>query len=165
MKLRQVVLASSALFVLAACGGVKRAGRAVGRVFGIGVNTDAWVAVVNPNGAETLRGTIILGKGDAVGTARATIEVAGGTGGSNHPWHVHKGKCGDNGEIVGSPSSYDVLIVDEAGSIKHVDDLDFAVPPNGDFYVNLHKSPTQMALIVACGQLVPRTAPDTSTRK
>ena len=147
---------------LSGCGGVKRAGRAVGRVFGMGGKTDAWVAVVSPQGAQTLRGTVIWGPGATVAASRATVSLSGGIPLSQHPWHIHKGKCGDNGEIVGPPNEYQVLIVDTDGSVKLVNDLSFPVTPSGDFYVNVHESAANMGNIIGCGPMIPRTNPDTA---
>ena len=80
---------------------------------------------------------------------------------SKHPWHIHKGKCGDNGEVLGPSTAYPILIVDTDGSVKLVADLPLAVSPSGDFYVNVHESETAMSTIVGCGNMIPRTHPDT----
>jgi hypothetical protein len=160
-KLRICFAIGLAAVALGACGGVKRAGRAVGRVFGVNTKTDAWVASVHPEGAQTLRGNVIWGPG-ASGGSRATVNLSGGEPLRQHPWHLHKGRCGDNGEIVGPASAYPILIVDTDGSVKLVADLPFTVTPTGDFYVNVHASETAMSTILACGNMIPRTNPDTT---
>lgn len=87
------------------------------------------------------------------GTTRATVNLMGSTSGARHPWHIHEGKCGSGGPIVGSPSAYPLLMVGADGRAASNATVTVALNEGRDYYVNIHLSPENMATIVACGNL------------
>lgn len=87
------------------------------------------------------------------GSSSATISLMGAMSGARHPWHVHEGKCGTGGPIVGNPSAYAPLVVGSDGRATASADLTVALDEAYDYHVNVHESSANMANIIACGNL------------
>jgi hypothetical protein len=103
-------------------------------------------------GATQVRGTALWAR-DGDSASRVTVTISNATPGGLHPWHVHRGRCGDNGPIVGDASAYKPLAVDSKGSASASARLTIAMPENGDYYVNVHALATNMGTIISCGNL------------
>ena len=112
-----------------------------------------WTATLTPTGAVKIAGVATVAPGTTAGTSVAMISITGGTPGATYPWHVHTGKCGSNGGVVGTGSAYKPLVASADGTAKQTAMLSVAAPTTGDFHVNVHASPTNMATIVSCGNL------------
>lgn len=82
-----------------------------------------------------------------------TARLSGGSGGGEHPWHVHRGTCGSNGPIVGAASDYPVLRPDAQGDATAEAHINVALDPGGSYYVNIHQAPDDLGTIVGCGPL------------
>ena len=105
-------------------------------------------------GAVQVRGTAVWSRdGDA--TSLATVSISNATPGGSHPWHIHRGRCGDNGPIVGDASGYKPLAVDDKGNASATARLTMPLPESGSFYVNVHALATNMGTIISCGNLAP----------
>ena len=96
------------------------------------------------------------------GTARATsinaqmtanVSLTGATPGAVHPWHVHEGKCGSGGAIVGDPSAYTPLTVGSDGTAQGNATVGTTLHEARDYHVNVHASTGDMGTIIACGNL------------
>jgi len=83
----------------------------------------------------------------------AKVNIAGATPKSTHPWHVHKGTCGNDQGVVGGGSSYTPIKVGDDGKGSSSAKVSAPLDPNGSYMVNIHASPTDMKTIVACGPL------------
>jgi len=83
----------------------------------------------------------------------AKVNIAGATPKSTHPWHVHRGTCGNDQGVVGSGSSYTPIKVGDDGKGTSTAKVSAALDPNGSYMINIHASPTDMKTIVACGPL------------
>jgi len=112
-----------------------------------------WTATIAPQSGTNLSGSATVASGATGEQTRATVTLTGGEAGAVHPWHIHSGRCGDNGPIVGPAAEYTPLTVGADGSATVTDDLPFATPTSGSYYVNVHRSATEMGTIVACGNL------------
>jgi hypothetical protein len=105
-------------------------------------------------GVMQVRGTAIWARdGDA--TSVVTVNISNATSGGQHPWHVHRGRCGDNGPVVGDASAYKPLAVDEKGNASATARLNLPLPQDGNYYVNVHALATNMSTIISCGNLAP----------
>jgi hypothetical protein len=121
-----------------------------------------WKTVLKPGAGSSITGEAEVEGKDKDKKAEAEISIKGGTPGSELPWHVHQGKCGDNGSIVGAATAYPVLKVKENGEAKAEAKLDVEAPTSGEYYVNVHKSASDLKTIVACGDLVMEAGKDKS---
>ena len=83
----------------------------------------------------------------------AKVNIAGATPKSTHPWHVHKGTCGNDQGVVGGGSSYTPIKVGDDGKGTSSAKVSAPLDPNDTYMVNIHASPTDMKTIVACGPL------------
>ncbi len=113
-------------------------------------------ALVTPSelaGAMQVRGVADWAR-DGSGS-KITIAISNATEGGSHPWHVHQGRCGDNGPIVGSASDYKPLSVSGGGQARENASLSMSLPMSGNFYVNVHAQAANMSTIIACGNLAP----------
>lgn len=113
-----------------------------------------WKAVVKPNAGSGITGEAGVEGTDREKKAKADISIKGATPGAELPWHIHGGKCGDSGPVIGQGSAYPVLKVKEDGTAKAEAKLDIQPPTSGMYYVNVHKSAADMKTIVACGDFV-----------
>jgi hypothetical protein len=84
----------------------------------------------------------------------ATIVLAGLPPGGPYPWHVHDGTCDTGGPIVGDAAAYPPLMVGADGRAEASARL-LGIKPNEakKYHVNVHRSPTDLATIIACGEL------------
>lgn len=87
---------------------------------------------------------------------RVDIDVRGAASNSMLPWHLHEGACGSGGAIVGDPAAYPPLAVDLDGTASSEADLAMALTPGADYHLNVHKSPSELETIVACGEVEAR---------
>lgn len=90
----------------------------------------------------------------AEGMTDVSIRVAGHDPSGPHPWHVHDGKCGSGGKIVGNMSAYTPLTFGNDRMAQGSAKLDVRLDESKDYHVNVHRSSSDMATIVACGNLV-----------
>lgn len=138
-----------ALVVLAACS--SRGANDTDDVDPVSDRVGDWSASIAPVGNYTVRGTA---KAQSVGVGTGvTISINSATANAHHPWHVHRGVCGDNGPIVGAASNYPALHVGADGSASANATIGMALNEQDSYYVNVHLSPTQLGTIVACGKL------------
>ena len=83
----------------------------------------------------------------------ATITVTGLAAGGTYPWHIHSGHCPNTGGIIGDPSAYPPLTVGGDGIARGSAHLNVGLQESKDYAVNVHASPSNLATIVACGDL------------
>ena len=89
------------------------------------------------------------------GTTTVEIQLEGAPTDVAQPAHIHEGDCGSGGDIV-----YPLENVENGMSTSTVEaSLDELV--SGDFYVNVHMSPEDIATTVACGETEMAQMPDT----
>jgi hypothetical protein len=110
-----------------------------------------WESSIAPVGTFAVRGTA---KAQSVGVGTGvTISITGATANAHHPWHVHRGVCGDNGPIVGNANDYPALHASAAGNATANASIGVALNEQDSYYVNVHNSPTDLGTIVGCGKL------------
>lgn len=112
-------------------------------------------ATLTPQKGGTIAGTATVEPGTGAGTTVATVSITGAKPGAVYPWHVHIGKCGmtPGGKVWGDASAYKPLTAGSDGTAKGTATISLAVPMSGDYYVNIHASPSDMGTIVSCGNL------------
>jgi hypothetical protein len=86
---------------------------------------------------------------------RAHASLTNAVPGGEHPWHVHRGRCGADQGIFGAADAYKPLKVDDEGRAVSDAELSVPTPKTGEFFVNVHASTQNMRAIVACGNLAP----------
>lgn len=110
-------------------------------------------------GASSALLTGPLGSRSATGTATVegrTVRVAwsGDQPGSTRPWYVHRGACGRDEGMVGSPGAYRPIVADARGTGTGTATLPEPLAASGAYYVAVHSgvagSPSD---VVACGAL------------
>ena len=85
--------------------------------------------------------------------SKVTVHIMGAMSGATHPWHVHRGSCGNDRGIVGGASEYAPLQVGADGTAHRENDIPVALNEDDSYFVNVHKSPTELNVIVSCGAL------------
>ena len=107
-------------------------------------------------GAVQVQGTGWMAASDHDSThTEAHVDIANAAPGGQHPWHVHRGRCGNDLGIVGDPKAYPILDVGSDGKAAGIARLDLPAPKSGDYFVNVHASANNMGTIIACGNLAP----------
>jgi hypothetical protein len=86
---------------------------------------------------------------------QAQVTLSNAVPGGQHPWHVHRGRCGQDQGIFGPADSYKPLKVGGDGRASSKAELAIATPKTGEYFVNVHASTQNMRTIVACGNLAP----------
>jgi hypothetical protein len=104
-------------------------------------------------GALDVHGTAWMAP--ATGHTTAGVSISNAAPGGTHPWHIHEGRCGGNGPILGPADAYPPLNVANDGTASAQANLDIPLPESGDYYVNVHASSDNMGTIIACGNLAP----------
>ena len=89
----------------------------------------------------------------ANGQTTVDFKLDKGTPGQTHPWHVHEGKCGSGGPIVGNASDYPPITIGAGGHGEANAKLAARLDEAKDYYVNVHASAAEMSTIIACGDL------------
>ena len=121
-----------------------------------------WTATLSPTpsamtdttaGGGRVSGSVTVTPGMGGNSTNAEITVSGLAAGNTYPWHVHSGSCSTGGPIVGPPDAYTPLSVSMGGSADAKATIPVATPASGQFHVNVHKSQTEMNVIIACGDL------------
>jgi hypothetical protein len=111
-----------------------------------------WSARLTGQGA----GAAMIGelKGAVIGgNSEFTLTVSGAPVDATLPWHVHEGTCGSGGPIVGDASAYSPLVVGADGRATQTARVTVSLNEAKKYHVNVHASPTDLATIVACGNL------------
>lgn len=101
-------------------------------------------------GASNVQTVVVEG---FAGTTAAAVSIAGATAGSRHPWHVHSGTCATGGPIMGDAAAYPVLAVGAGGEASASASLAIGLDDDATYHVNVHRSPSDLGTIVACGDL------------
>jgi hypothetical protein len=86
---------------------------------------------------------------------QAHVDISNAAPGGRHPWHVHRGRCGNDLGILGPAAAYQPLDVGSDGRAASTASLDIPAPTSGEYFINVHASQNNMATIVACGNLAP----------
>lgn len=142
---------------LAACGG----GRAVEMDPQQQMMGNRWNATLaTPRGMEgvaSVKGIGWMGSADDDDSSRteAHVSISNAVPGGRHPWHVHRGRCGNDQGIFGPAEDYEPLEVGGNGQAQSTAELDVPTPLTGQYFINVHASPNNMGTIVACGNLAP----------
>ena len=113
---------------------------------------EQWDAEITGQGP----GAAIMGSAIArviAGTTTTSVNIRGATPGARIPWHIHRGNCGSGGPIFGEPTAYPVIVVGADGTGTASAQVQLQLNEAERYYVNLHESPSNLATIVACGQL------------
>jgi hypothetical protein len=156
MRTLALVLAASVLASSAGCVRVHRDP----------VTGNADVDVENPLKSGEDWNANITGRGQwtaASGTSAARVEgdntlvtlvLTGLPQGGPYPWHVHEGTCETGGPIIGDPAVYPPLTVGADGRAEaNARLLNLKLNEAKKYHVNVHRSPTDLPTIIACGEL------------
>jgi hypothetical protein len=114
---------------------------------------------------ENWKGTL-AGRADWTGTSGtatarvegdntlSTIVLTGLPAGGPYPWHVHDGTCETGGPVVGEATAYPPLMVGADGRAEaSARLLGLKLNEAKKYHVNVHRSPTDLPTIIACGDL------------
>ena len=160
MRYTRFVLAAAAVSALTAC-----AQRQVEVETGDVVMDSRWIATLAPvtvardsaaiTGATTvsLGGRASMMPGSTSTETRAMLSLFGAEPGSTHAWHIHLGSCGNDRGIIGAPELYAPVVVAADGRGDITVTLPFTTPNTGEFYVDVHASPSSASRIAACAPL------------
>lgn len=112
---------------------------------------ESWTARITADEPDDLRAAASVNAG-VVETA-ASVSIAGAQSGATHPWHIHAGRCGSGGAIVGPASAYTPLSVGGNGQASSTARINVGLEPGGQYYINIHESPANLGTIIGCMQL------------
>lgn len=141
-------LALAGMIVLAACSAKSEGESDKDAISNTVGDWEATLASVNNSG---VRGSAVVQSAGVGSGVRISIE--GAIAGQHHPWHVHQGRCGSGGAIVGSAGAYTPLHVGNDGRASANITIGTALRENESYHVNVHRSPTELGTIISCGNL------------
>ena len=117
-----------------------------------------WTATVVPTTVSAIHGTVTFIRTEPQTQTRVIFALSDGIANTVLPWHVHYGVCGNDKLIVGTPSNYPPLVIDQTGKLRAVALLPVELTTKSTYVVHLHASPTEMHTVIACAPLVPQGA-------
>lgn len=86
------------------------------------------------------------------GQTVAVIELAGGSPGATHPWHIHQGACESDGDYFHDSEAYPLLQLDDEGRGTSRATVPEELEAGQSYHVNVHGADDHDAT-VACGDL------------
>jgi hypothetical protein len=110
-----------------------------------------WSATLQPRTNSGVSGTARAQA--AVAATGVTINITGATPNAHHPWHVHIGTCATGGPVYGAATAYPPLHVGANGTAMATASIGVALNEEQRYHVNVHRSPTEMNVIISCGDL------------
>jgi hypothetical protein len=110
-----------------------------------------WSSTLSPQNNSGISGTVKV-QSRAAGS-RIEVHIMGAASGSTYPWHVHRGSCGNDKGIVGGAEAYKPLQVGTDGMATAEETISVALNEDETYFVNVHKSATELSTIVSCGSL------------
>ncbi len=122
----------------------------------LNVNARWRASLVTPSslgGAVQMNGTATMQP--AGSETVVTIALANATPGGVHPWHVHRGQCGDDYGVLGDASAYSAFKIGDDGKGSSKVTLRLMTPTSGSYFVDVQASAANPETIVACGNLAP----------
>ena len=111
----------------------------------------------NLAGAVQMTGSISMSPGSSAGNTNVALLLANASPGGLHPWQLHRGQCGTDDGVFGSPEAYRTLKVDEYGRASSMANVPLVMPNDGRYYVSVGASVANAETIVACGNLASPT--------
>ena len=108
--------------------------------------------IMGKDGSKITGTAVMKSTADDKGT-EIDLKLMGVEASGTHPWHVHTGSCAKSGGVWGGGANYKPIVADAKGAGESKATIAMAVPDTGSYYVNIHESSTNMAKIVACGDL------------
>lgn len=112
---------------------------------------ESWSGRISAEEPDDLRAAASVNAG--MYETAASVSLAGAEAGATHPWHIHAGQCGSDGGIVGPAAAYSPLTVGGNGEATSTARLEVALDPNGQYFINVHQSPSDLGTIIGCMQL------------
>jgi hypothetical protein len=110
-----------------------------------------WSATIEPSGDSNVRANVRAAA--APGVTAISINLAGGDTNGTHPWHIHRGTCGDDQGIVGDPAAYTPLSPNSAGAASATANITVQLVPGENYMVSVHRSPDALGDIIGCAEL------------
>lgn len=104
-------------------------------------------SATNPSIRGTAEARVISGE------TTVTISLTGAPAGVAMPWHVHEGSCGSGGPIVGSAAAYQPITIGNDGRATGSARIGVRLDEAKSYHVNVHESTSNLATIIACGNL------------
>jgi hypothetical protein len=87
------------------------------------------------------------------GRTTITTTIEGDTPNSGRAWALHEGRCDSGGPMLGTMSDYPTLQVAGDGRGRATATLQNMLNEAKSYYVAVHASHSDMATIVACGEI------------
>ena len=83
----------------------------------------------------------------------ANITLTGAKANASLAWHVHEGKCGSAGAVVGTEASYKAVTTDGKGGGQSSASVKGSLTEGRDYSVNVHSGANDSDPVIACGSL------------
>jgi len=107
-------------------------------------------------GVSSIQGSAWMGPDEKnADRTQAQINLSNAVPGGVHPWHVHRGRCGQDQGIFGPAEAYKPLKVGGDGRASSKGELPASIPKTGEYFIDVHASAQNMKTTVACGNLAP----------
>jgi hypothetical protein len=107
-------------------------------------------------GVSSIQGSAWMGPNEKnADRTDASVSISNAVPGGLHPWHVHRGRCGQDQGIVGPAEAYKPLKVGGDGRSSSKAEFNVPTPTTGQYFVSVHASAQNMRTVVACGNLAP----------
>ncbi|MGZ8392265.1 MAG: hypothetical protein ACXWWK_05425 [Gemmatimonadales bacterium] len=145
-----------AALAVSACGGRKAVEMSPGTVAVASRWNGTLTSPPELAGVSSIQGSAWMGpNAKNADRSSAVVSLANAVPGGLHPWHVHRGRCGQDQGIFGPAEAYKPLKVGGDGRASSEAELQVPTPKTGEYFVSVHASAKNMQTVVACGNLAP----------
>jgi hypothetical protein len=119
----------------------------------------AFKAEINPTNNGTVTGFATMSASQGGNSTVINMTLGGPRG--TYIWHIHEGKCGNTGVLMGDKSNYPPVQVGDSGQVMFRTNLNFTPPAGGTYSIEVHQGsdPASEGKVVACGTLRAVQAP------
>ncbi|MDQ6634282.1 MAG: hypothetical protein M3Z10_05925, partial [Gemmatimonadota bacterium] len=108
-------------------------------------------------GAVQIKGEASMAPEIKRGFTALSLNVSNAAPGGVHPWAGHRGSCGADEGMLGTPDLYRPLKIGDDGKAFSSATIPLDTPTMGNYFIVVYASAANAETIIACANLAPPT--------
>jgi hypothetical protein len=115
---------------------------------------DVWFGLVLGRAGHPMRAAVEMAAGSTDTSTVIDVRLTQDSVAQVRGWQVRRGSCERGGAVLGAPTAYVPLRVDDDGTAMAQITLAVALPDSGEFHALVRASPRADSPILGCGALL-----------